>query len=104
MILNLIWTDIAANMVVGTKGLHTPENAKRKRYGEGTDARSMPAVTSYTRRVKYRYVYGIPAFLALFLTMATVLSTLFFMFFSGGKPSNIRAFLQHTSAGRFLTA
>jgi hypothetical protein len=29
-ILNLIWTDIAANMVVGTKGLHTSEDARRK--------------------------------------------------------------------------
>jgi hypothetical protein len=103
-ILNLIWTDIAANMVVGTKGLHTQETAKRKRDSEDAGTRRMPAVTSYSRRVKYHYVYGIPAFLVLFLTAATLLSTLFFMFFSGAKPSTMRAFLQHTSAGRFLTA
>jgi hypothetical protein len=103
-ILNLIWTDIATNMVVGTKGLHTPESSKRKRDGEDAGTRRMPAVTSYSRRVKYHYVYGIPAFLVLFLMAATLLSTLFFMFCSGAKPSTMRAFLQHTSAGRFLTA
>ncbi|KAF1837156.1 hypothetical protein BDW02DRAFT_492158 [Decorospora gaudefroyi] len=103
-ILNLIWTDIAANLVVGTKGLHEPENAKRKRDGEDTSARRTPSVTSYTRRVKYHYAYGIPAFFALALAFATLLSTIYFMIFSGAKPSTMRTFLQHTSAGRFLTA
>lgn len=101
-ILNLIWTDIAANMVVGTKGLQPKDNAKRKRDGEARP--KTPPTTTYTRRVKYHYVYGIPAFLALALALAAFASTIFFMLFSGAKPSTMRSFLQHTSAGRFLTS
>ncbi|KAH7394721.1 hypothetical protein BKA66DRAFT_509547 [Pyrenochaeta sp. MPI-SDFR-AT-0127] len=104
-ILNLIWTDIAANMVVGTKGLQPKDNGKRKRDGEAnaTGAKT-PPTTSYTRRVKYYYVYGIPAFAALVFATAAFASTIFFMLFSGAKPSTMRTFLQHTSAGRFLTS
>ena len=101
-ILNLIWTDIAANMVVGTKSWLVPDNTNRKRDGTGTP--KTPIVTSYTRRIKYKYAYGIPAFVALVLAIAAFSSTLFFMLFAGAKPSTLRTFLQHTSAGRFLTA
>ncbi|CAO2649827.1 Nn.00g011190.m01.CDS01 [Neocucurbitaria sp. VM-36] len=102
-ILNLIWTDIAANMVVGTKSL-TPPETKRKRDDAPGNASTPPTVTSYSKRVKYRYAYGIPAFLALVLLATCFTSTIFFVFFSGAKPSTMRTFLQHTSAGRFLTS
>ncbi|KAF2124563.1 hypothetical protein P153DRAFT_350725 [Dothidotthia symphoricarpi CBS 119687] len=103
-ILNLIWTNIAANMVLGTRGLHNEDASKKKRDGTSKNDAKRPTVTMYTRRVKYRYVYGIPAFLALFLLAVTTVSTIFFMFFGSGRPSNMRTFLQHTSAGRFLTS
>jgi hypothetical protein len=103
-ILNLIWTDIAANMVVGTKGLHPHESSKRKRDGTTSRTSKTPHVINYTRRVKYKYVYGIPAFLTLVLFAAATLLTIFFAIFSGAKPSTMRTFLQHTSAGRFLTS
>jgi hypothetical protein len=102
-ILNLIWTDIAANMVVGTKGLQPHDNAKSKRDGAFSGSKT-PAVVNYTRRVQYKYVYGIPAFLTLALFAASALATLFFSFLSGASPSTMRTFLQHTSAGRFLTS
>jgi hypothetical protein len=102
-ILNLIWTDIAANMVVGTKGLQPHDNAKMKRDGAASDFKT-PPVVNYTRRVQYKYIYGIPAFLALALFIAAVLATLFFSLFSGASLSTMRTILQHTSAGRFLTS
>jgi len=103
-ILNLIWTDIAANMVVGTKGLQPHESSMRKRDVAVAGNVKTPPVINYTRRVKYKYVYGTPAFLALVLFIAAILSTIFFALFSGAKPSTMRTFLQHTSAGRFLTS
>ena len=110
-ILNLIWTDIAANMVVGTKGLEgrnqETTTSKTKRDGQGAPPQKinkMPPITNYTRRVRYHYAYGIPAFLALVLAVAALASTLFFMLLSGAKPATIRTVLQHTSAGRFLTS
>jgi hypothetical protein len=103
-ILNLIWTDIAANMVVGTKGLHFHEALKRKRDSTASSQVKTPPVINYTRRIKYKYVYGIPAFLTLVLFAAAILSTIFFTLFSGAELSTMRTFLQHTSAGRFLTS
>ena len=114
-ILNLIWTDIAANMVVGTKGLEANEVSKRaaahqerrKRDGASNappQHNKMPPITNYTRRVRYKYAYGIPAFIALALAAALFASTLFFALCSGAKPNTIRTILQHTSAGRFLTS
>lgn len=103
-ILNLIWTDIAANMVVGTKSLAPHENAKRKRDDATGDASTPSPVTNYTRRVKYRNAYGIPAFLSLVLIVACFTSIIYFVLFSGATPSTMRTFLQHTSADRLLTS
>jgi hypothetical protein len=103
-IINFIWTDIAANMVVGTKGLQPHEASKRKRDSNASSQAKTPPVINYARRVKYKYVYGIPAFITIALFTVTTLSTIFFALFSGAKLSTMRTFLQHTSAGRFLTS
>jgi hypothetical protein len=101
-ILNLIWTDIAANMVVGTKGLEPYSASMRKRDDAAT--RKTPPVVNYTRRIQYKYIYGIPSFLTLALFALAILATIVLAVFSGAKPSTMRLFLQHTSAGRFLTS
>ncbi|KAH6639209.1 hypothetical protein C7974DRAFT_127518 [Boeremia exigua] len=103
-ILNLIWTDIAANLVMGTRGLEGSDNTKRKRDDKPSSGPKIPQVTSYSRRIKYKYVYGIPAFLALFLTIASTLVTAYFTIFGHAKPSKMRNLLEHTSAGRLLAA
>jgi hypothetical protein len=102
-ILNLIWTDIAANMVVGTKGLQPHKDSNRKHDSTASSQAKAPPVTNYTRRVKYKYVYGIPAFLTLVLFAAAILSTILAALFSGAKLSTMRTVLHYTSAGRFLT-
>lgn len=103
-IINLIWTDIAANMVVGTKSLQPPESSMRIRDDTVVERTKTPPVITYTRRIKYKYVYGIPAFLALVLFTLATLSSIFLALFCGAKPSTMRTFLQHISAGRFLTS
>lgn len=104
-ILNLIWTDIAANMVVGTKGLEPHVAPMRKRDDTTTSSESKtPPVINYTRRVRYKYVYGIPAFLTLTLFVASILTTTVLAIVAGAKPSTMKTFLQHLSAGRFLTS
>jgi hypothetical protein len=103
-VLNLIWTDIAANMVVGTKSLQPHGISMRIRDDTAVEKTKIPPVITYTRRIKYKYVYGIPAFLTLVLFTLTTLSSILLALFSGAKPSTMRTFLQHTSAGRFLTS
>jgi hypothetical protein len=103
-ILNLIWTDIATNLVIGTKGLGTRDTALKKREETSSGSPETPQVTNYTRRIRYKYVYGIPAFMALLLVCISACTTLFFMLFGHAQPSTMRTFLQNTSAGRFLTA
>ena len=103
-IINLIWTDIAANLVTGTKGLQADAQAKSKRDGTSSSGPKTPQITSYTRRIKYKYAYGIPAFMALALTVLSALATAYFTIFGHAKPSTMRTFLQHTSVGRLLTS
>lgn len=103
-IINLIWTDLAANLVLGTRGLQADVMEKRKRDEILSSDLQMPQVTSYTRRVKYKYAYGVPAFLALALTILSALATAFFTIFGHAEPSTMRTFLHHTSAGRLLSA
>lgn len=104
-ILSLIWTDIAANMVLGTRGLHPADDTPlRKRDASPAAGTDTPTITTYERRVRYRYAYGIPAFLTLLVTASILLTTSGLMLFGSAGPSHMRLFLDHTSAGRFLTA
>jgi len=101
-IINLIWTDLAADLVLGTKGLHFDTIAARKRDKTNESEMKMPIVSSYTRRVRYKYAYGIPAFLTLALTTLSALAMTYFTIFGHAEPSTMRTFLPHTSAGRLL--
>ncbi|KAJ8118695.1 hypothetical protein OPT61_g386 [Boeremia exigua] len=103
-ILDLIWTDIAANLVLGTRGLGSDEITKHKRDEADDTGSNLPHVISYSRRVKYKYAYGIPAFLALSLTVASTLATAYFTILGHAKPATMRRFLEHTSVGRLLVA
>jgi hypothetical protein len=102
-ILNLIWTDIAANMVVGTKGLQPHGGLNSKRDSSASTLVKPPLVISYRRRIKYNYVYGIPALLTLVLSVTAIICTVLSVLFFGATLSTMRTFLHHTSAGRFLT-
>ncbi|KAI3318471.1 hypothetical protein HD806DRAFT_511740 [Xylariaceae sp. AK1471] len=103
-ILNLIWTDIATNLVLGTKGLQPGNVNLTKRDSQSGTSSNMPIVTTYTRRVKYHYPYGIPAFVTLVLAAAILFATACFMLLGSARPSYMRLLLEETSVGRLLTS
>ncbi|ORY00451.1 hypothetical protein BCR34DRAFT_111786 [Clohesyomyces aquaticus] len=101
-IINLIWTDIAANAVVGTKSQLPPEplhNLGKRDEAKGGEV----LVTVYTRRIRFHPVYGIPAFLVLALGCVVALACLVLVIIGRATPSSMRHALDQTSAGRLLT-
>lgn len=112
-ILNLIWTDIAANALVGTKswnsGSKLPPNLQ-KRGAETTssasaDAQNSPVmvpVTIYTYQVRYRWAFAIPAALLLLLALLILGGAGAFALVGHATCSRIREYLFHLSAGRLL--
>ncbi|KZL87329.1 hypothetical protein CI238_13111 [Colletotrichum incanum] len=96
-VIKLAWTDIAASAVVGTKGT----------LGPGNNAAADKTVTVLIKRmgkqVKYRWVFGIPAF---FLMLVMLVITVFMMLCAAFQPSSIavlRRRLQQLTVGRVLT-
>lgn len=94
-ILNLMWTDIACNAMLGTKGWAS----------EGSTGRgNLQPVTIYQRHLRYKLVYAIPAFLlaTVFVTLAAIVLLLLVL----GKTSigQMRYWLDQTSLGRNLTS
>ena len=103
-ILNLIWTDVAANAVVGTKSMEAHHEAKRKRDNVAASDPNMVPVIVYHRRIQYHLPYGIPAFVVLFFTLCTFLITSCIVVLGHAGPLKMRKYLNETSAGRILTS
>lgn len=102
---NLIWTDIAANLVLGTRSLAGANgNRTLERRDEEGNAASVPLVTTYERRIRYRYVYGIPAFLALALASLILVSSFLLAVLGPARVGFLRVVLEETSVGRLLVA
>lgn len=102
-IVNLIWTDISADAVVGTRSqlpLEPLQNLAKR--DEPTTTIKVP-ITVYTRQVRFHIYYGIPAFLVLTLFAIVSLTAIVFMLLGRTSPSRMRKFLDQTSAGRILT-
>lgn len=104
-IINLVWTDIAANAVTGTKSWFPspalPDLAKRDS-GAPQQAVNVP-VTVYSRRIKYKYLFAIPAVIVVFITLLTALGALILLVVGRARPAAMRKFLFKTSAGRILS-
>jgi hypothetical protein len=102
-IINLIWTDISANAVLGSKGhlSSAPLQGLSKRDEPATTAK-VP-VTVYTRRTRFKWRYSVPAFLTLLLGAAISCLALVFVCIGRATPSRIRHYLDQTSAGRIFT-
>jgi hypothetical protein len=102
-IVNLIWTDLSANAVVGTRGQlpSSPLQNLAKRDDPATIVK-VP-ITVYTRRIRFHVYYGIPAFFVLALSAFVALTALVFLLLGRASPSRMRYYLNHTSAGRILT-
>ena len=104
-ILNLVWTDIATNAVVGTKSMAPSQgNSVTESDTTTTSSAATVAVTPYHRQVKYHLTYAIPGIVVLtFLLISAVLTSCAGLFGLTGL-SKMRRYLNATSAGRIMTS
>lgn len=107
-ILNLIWTDIASNAVVGTRGWHGARTQSSSMLTKrdnvmSKQASNAPAVKYMQSRVRYRRAYAIPAFVVLFFAAGIVFATMVFALMGRVSTSRMRQYLNLTSQGRIAT-
>lgn len=67
-ILDLIWTDIAANYVLGTRSMAT-SSAGGNSTNEPDTSTNNVSVIFYGHKIRFHILYGIPAFLTLAMTL-----------------------------------
>lgn len=92
----LIWTDLAANLFVGTRSVGTSfPNAKMQ-------------VEMFERKITYNYVYAIPALICWTIWIASAVISIILLFSKNGRSrlslSCIKQLVNQLSAGRSLTA
>ncbi|WQF90433.1 hypothetical protein CDEST_15447 [Colletotrichum destructivum] len=96
-IIKLVWTDIAASAVVGTKGT----------LGPGNNAAANKTVTIFIKptgkRIKYRWVFGIPAFILLLAMLVVTVAMLLYTALQASSIAVLRHRLQQLTVGRILT-
>lgn len=102
-IIDLIWTDISANAVVGTKSQLPSEVLQGLAKRDGPQTTVNVPITVYVRKVRFHMQYGIPAFLVLAIAGLLLVTGLGFMIIGRSSPSKMRRFLDQTSTGRLLT-
>lgn len=89
-IINLVWTDIAANAVVGTKGWGL---------GSGSKTKSV-SVTAYHKQVRFKMPYSVPAFVVIGVCIALLVSIVVLIFTKKTGLTRLRFLIDATSAGR----
>ncbi|KAJ9602902.1 hypothetical protein H2200_012682 [Cladophialophora chaetospira] len=104
---NLIWTDLAANMLVGTRSWNSgkalpPHLQKRDTSSSAQDVQSLVPVTVFERRIRYHWPFAVPALLALLLVMVVLLMAAVSLVSGRGLPARVRHYLFHLSSGRLL--
>lgn len=97
-ILRLLWTDLAASGIVGTKGVLGPMNSAQS--GEVAEVKVRPM----ERRITYQYLYGIPAFVLAVTVLALLFVMLFSMCVGRGSVAKLRLRIQQLSPGRIFTS
>lgn len=94
-IANLIWTDLAASAVMGTKSSFGSRMSS---------SGSVPIVVRpLIRQIKYRWVFAIPAIIILLLCASTATLALTTCISQRHNFAKLRKHLQQTSVGRVLT-
>jgi len=94
---NLIWTDIAANLLVGTKSLT-----------EALPSTRAYQVQTYERRITYNYAWGILGFLSCTLWAVWALALILMLLIPKSRsritPGALKALINRLSVGRALAA
>lgn len=107
-ILDLIWTDVVANSVVGTKGWaqnRAPKAGLTKRDNgdeSSSDTEPRVPVKSFERRIRYKLPFATPAIIVVVTTLIIAVTTIGLFFFGNARPDVMRRYLFHTSVGRVM--
>ncbi|KAL2810044.1 hypothetical protein BJX63DRAFT_444927 [Aspergillus granulosus] len=112
-IINLIWTDVATNAVVGTRGWGLsaiaasqgiPSTLEKRAEDSGSvsSGANVP-ITVYGSHIRYRIPFAVPAFVTLGITalLLGLLTVLLIMRRTGIR--RLKIFLESTSVGRVLS-
>ncbi|OJD16538.1 hypothetical protein AJ78_03315 [Emergomyces pasteurianus Ep9510] len=108
-IVNAVWTDVAANAVIGTKGWISHQGrariARRQNSPPPTEneLREVPVVV-FQKVIKYDLKFAIPAFLALVFALVIASTSCLLCLFGRARPSRMRRYLFYTSPGRIMAS
>jgi hypothetical protein len=114
-IINLIYADLAANALIGTKSwlpssttIPGTGNTNQKRQASTTSADASQTaaqvpVRVFSRQIRYRWLYGIPAYVCTLLSAVIGSATLLLVCMGRASTSKMRAYLHATSVGRGLS-
>lgn len=94
--IKLMWTDLAASAVVGTKGALGS-------YNQESDQAARIRVLPTVHRVKYRWAFGIPAFIVALILAIIALVVLVSTVTGQSSLAVMRQRLKHVALGRALT-
>jgi hypothetical protein len=103
--LNLIWTDIATNAVVGTRGwASSPSPSKNVKRAEGSS--DVVLVPTYVdkRATLFDYRYGIPAVVVFVFSLALGVATAALGLMRRTGFGKLKKYIDHTSLGRSLVS
>ncbi|KAG0637158.1 hypothetical protein HOY80DRAFT_1085675, partial [Tuber brumale] len=100
LIPNLIWTDIVANNLVGTKSV--PSAFGVVGVSEKPSA-GMLSVETYGKRITYNFLFGIPALVILVVWVASIFIASLMLVASRVPIAVVRELINHTSTGRSVT-
>lgn len=95
VIVQLLWTDLAASAVVGTKGALGHSNSEA--------GRSTADVTPFARRVTYDILYAIPAFIFLLFILTMVATVVVSAVLGKVSVARLRRRVHQLSPGRIFT-
>ncbi len=103
LILNLIFTDYAANVLVGTRSQLTSTNRLPNLKRDDKIRPEEVRVRLYHRVIRYRWVYGIPAVLSLLVVAFISVGAIVALLTERGSIKRVKHYLWNLSAGRILT-
>ncbi|KAK5087844.1 hypothetical protein LTR05_002059 [Lithohypha guttulata] len=110
--LRLIWVDLAANYLVGTKGHHTTKhrqpvsysaNSKRQASSRQSGQATFP-VHVLEHHIRYHWVYAIPALVCVSIVVAILLFALVSMMCGRGTITRLKYYLYAITSGRVMAA
>jgi hypothetical protein len=106
-IINLVWTDVATNALVGTRGqfpLSEPPNLARRAEESNSDMQGQVLIYLFNRTTNYNLLYAIPAFIVLAIVIFTLVASVIYLVLGRGTVSRVKFYLSRLSTGRVMTA